>query len=95
MRRAFPAGSAMRAARRSGPPTRRAANEVDVSGAKPWRQKGGTGRAVRLQVHRRLRGWLGVVFGTKTRDYSNESGKSVRRHRFSKSAERTHHRGMF
>src|SRR5206468_11480255 len=41
---------AMRAARRSGSANTKTKAEVDLSGAKPWRQKG-TGRARRSEEH--------------------------------------------
>ena len=74
---------AMRAARRSGSANTKTKAEVDLSGAKPWRQKG-TGRArVGYKSSPIWRGG-GVVFGPKPRDYSKKISKSVRRLAFRK-----------
>src|ERR671917_2738979 len=69
---------AMRAARRSGSANTKTKAEVNLSGAKPWRQKG-TGRA--RAGYKSSPVWVGggVVFGPKPRDYSKKVGKSVRR----------------
>src|SRR5918997_652038 len=69
---------AMRAARRSGSANTKTKAEVNLSGAKPWRQKG-TGRA--RAGYKSSPIWVGggVVFGPKPRDYSKKVPKSVRR----------------
>src|ERR1700758_2504625 len=74
---------AMRAARRSGTASTKTKATVDMSGAKPWRQKG-TGRARAGYVSSPV--WVGggVVFGPKPRDYSKKVSKSVRRLAFHK-----------
>ena len=69
---------AMRAARRSGSANTKTKAEVDMSGAKPWRQKG-TGRARAGYVASPIWRGGGVVFGPKPRDYSKKVSKSVRR----------------
>src|SRR6202140_832865 len=69
---------AMRAARRSGTANTKTKAEVDMSGAKPWRQKG-TGRARAGYVSSPIWRGGGVVFGPKPRDYSKKVSKSVRR----------------
>ena len=69
---------AMRAARRSGSANTKTKAEVDMSGAKPWRQKG-TGRARAGYVSSPIWRGGGVVFGPKPRDYSKKVSKSVRR----------------
>jgi large subunit ribosomal protein L4 len=69
---------AMRAARRSGSANTKTKAEVDMSGAKPWRQKG-TGRARAGYVSSPIWRGGGVVFGPKPRDYSKKISKSVRR----------------
>jgi large subunit ribosomal protein L4 len=51
---------------------------VDLSGAKPWRQKG-TGRARAGYKSSPIWRGGGVVFGPKPRDYSKKVSKSVRR----------------
>jgi large subunit ribosomal protein L4 len=68
---------AMRAARRSGSANTKTKAEVDLSGAKPWRQKG-TGRARAGYKSSPLWRGGGVVFGPKPRDYSKKVSKSVR-----------------
>src|SRR5207244_11586422 len=68
---------AMRAARRSGTANTKTKAEVDLSGAKPWRQKG-TGRARAGYKSSPLWRGGGVVFGPKPRDYSKNISKSVR-----------------
>src|ERR1700742_4016019 len=74
---------AMRAARRSGSANTKTKAEVDMSGAKPWRQKG-TGRARAGYVSSPV--WVGggVVFGPKPRDYSKKVSKRVKKLAFLK-----------
>jgi len=69
---------AMRAARRSGTACTKSKADVNLSGSKPWRQKG-TGRA--RAGYKSSVVWTGggVVFGPKPRDYSKKVTKSVRR----------------
>jgi len=74
---------AMRAARRSGTANTKTKAEVDLSGAKPWRQKG-TGRARAGYASSPIWRGGGVVFGPKPRDYSKKISKSVRRLAFQK-----------
>jgi large subunit ribosomal protein L4 len=74
---------AMRAARRSGTANTKTKAEVDMSGAKPWRQKG-TGRARAGYVSSPIWRGGGVVFGPKPHDYSKKVSKSVRRLAFQK-----------
>ena len=74
---------AMRAARRSGSANTKTKAEVDLSGAKPWRQKG-TGRARAGYKSSPIWRGGGVVFGPKPRDYSKRISKSVRRLAFQK-----------
>lgn len=74
---------AMRAARRSGSANTKTKAEVDMSGAKPWRQKG-TGRARAGYKSSPIWRGGGVVFGPKPRDYSKKLPKSVRRLAFQK-----------
>src|SRR6516162_11466853 len=74
---------AMRAARRSGTANTKTKAEVDLSGAKPWRQKG-TGRARAGYKSSPVWRGGGVVFGPKPRDYSKKVSKSVRRLAFRK-----------
>lgn len=74
---------AMRAARRSGSANTKTKAEVDLSGAKPWRQKG-TGRARAGYKSSPIWRGGGVVFGPKPRDYSKKTSKSVRRLAFQK-----------
>jgi large subunit ribosomal protein L4 len=74
---------AMRAARRSGSANTKSKAEVDLSGAKPWRQKG-TGRARAGYKSSPIWRGGGVVFGPKPRDYSKKIPKSVRRLAFQK-----------
>src|SRR6201994_2956924 len=68
---------AMRAARRSGSANTKTKAEVDMSGAKPWRQKG-TGRARAGYVSSPVWRGGGVVFGPKPRDYSKKVSKSTK-----------------
>jgi large subunit ribosomal protein L4 len=74
---------ATRAARRSGSANTKSKAEVDLSGAKPWRQKG-TGRARAGYKSSPLWRGGGVVFGPKPRDYSKKVSKSMRRLAFQK-----------
>src|SRR5437764_6649624 len=69
---------AMRAARRSGTANTKTKAEVDLSGAKPWRQKG-TGRARAGYKSSPIWRGGGVVFGPKPRDYSKRTSKALRR----------------
>lgn len=68
---------AMRANRRSGSANTKTKGEVNLSGAKPWRQKG-TGRARAGDKASPI--WVGggVVFGPKPRDYSKKVPKAVK-----------------
>ena len=75
--------TAMRAARRSGSANTKSKAEVDLSGAKPWRQKG-TGRARAGYKSSPIWRGGGVVFGPKPRDYSKKVSKSTRRLAFQK-----------
>jgi large subunit ribosomal protein L4 len=74
---------AMRAARRSGSANTKTKADVDLSGAKPWRQKG-TGRARAGYKSSPIWRGGGVVFGPKPRDYSKKTSKRVRRLAFQK-----------
>src|ERR1700682_4460903 len=74
---------AMRAARRSGSANTKTKAQVDLSGSKPWRQKG-TGRARAGYKSSPLWRGGGVVFGPKPRDYSKKVSKSTRRLAFRK-----------
>src|SRR3954451_22641554 len=74
---------AMRAARHSGSANTKTKAEVDLSGAKPWRQKG-TGRARAGYKSSPVWRGGGVVFGPKPRDYSKKVSKTVRRLAFHK-----------
>src|SRR5882757_4736582 len=69
---------AYRANRRSGTACTKSKADVNLSGAKPWRQKG-TGRA--RAGYKSSPVWVGggVVFGPKPRDYSKKVSKSVRK----------------
>src|SRR5256886_5081794 len=69
---------AMRAARRSGSASTKTKATVNLSGAKPWRQKG-TGRARAGYASSPV--WVGggVVFGPHPRDYSKKVSKTVKR----------------
>src|SRR3981189_2599849 len=68
---------AMRAARRSGSANTKTQAEVDLSGTKPWRQKG-TGRARAGYASSPVWRGGGVVFGPKPRDYSKKISKALR-----------------
>lgn len=74
---------AMRAARRSGSANTKTKAEVNLSGAKPWRQKG-TGRARAGYKSSPVWAGGGVAFGPKPRDFSKKVPKSVRRLAFRK-----------
>src|SRR3954465_5189477 len=74
---------AMRAARRSGTANTKTKADVNLSGAKPWRQKG-TGRARAGYKSSVIWRGGGVVFGPKPRDYSKKVSKTVRRLAFQK-----------
>ncbi len=74
---------AMRAARRSGSANTKTKAQVNLSGAKPWRQKG-TGRARAGYKSSVIWRGGGVVFGPKPRDYSKKVSKSVKRLAFQK-----------
>jgi len=69
---------ALRAARRSGTASVKTKATVNLSGAKPWRQKG-TGRA--RAGYKASPVWVGggVVFGPHPRDYSKTIPRQVRR----------------
>lgn len=69
---------ASRAARRSGSANTKTKAEVNLSGAKPWRQKG-TGRARAGYKSSPIWRGGGVVFGPKPRDYSKKVSKSTKR----------------
>ena len=68
---------AYRAARRSGSACTKTKADVNLSGAKPWRQKG-TGRA--RAGYKSSPVWVGggVVFGPKPRDYRKKLTKTVK-----------------
>lgn len=74
---------AMRAARRSGSANTKTKAEVNLSGAKPWRQKG-TGRARAGYKSSPIWRGGGVVFGPKPRDYTKKISKTTRRLAFQK-----------
>ena len=67
-----------RAARRSGTANTKSKADVNLSGAKPWRQKG-TGRA--RAGYKSSPVWVGggVAFGPKPRDYRKTISKTVKR----------------
>jgi large subunit ribosomal protein L4 len=69
---------AYRAARRSGTANSKSKAEVNLSGAKPWRQKG-TGRA--RAGYKSSPVWVGggVVFGPEPRSYRKKVPRSVKR----------------
>jgi large subunit ribosomal protein L4 len=69
---------ALRAARRSGTASVKTKATVNLSGSKPWRQKG-TGRARAGYASSPV--WVGggVVFGPHPRDYSKNIPKQVRK----------------
>src|SRR5450755_2896425 len=74
---------AMRAARRSGSANTKTKADVNLSGAKPWRQKG-TGRARAGYKSSPVWRGGGVVFGPKPRDYTKKISKTTRRLAFQK-----------
>jgi len=74
---------AMRAARRSGSASTKTKATVNLSGAKPWRQKG-TGRARAGYKSSPVWRGGGVVFGPHPRDYSKKVSKTLRRLAFQK-----------
>lgn len=74
---------AMRAARRSGSANSKSKADVNLSGAKPWRQKG-TGRARAGYKSSPIWRGGGVVFGPKPRDYTKKVSKTTRRLAFQK-----------
>ena len=74
---------AMRAARRSGSANTKSKADVNLSGAKPWRQKG-TGRARAGYKSSPIWRGGGVVFGPKPRDYTKKVSKTTRRLAFQK-----------
>ena len=74
---------AMRAARRSGTASTKTKATVNLSGAKPWRQKG-TGRARAGYESSPVWRGGGVVFGPHPRDYSKKTSKTLRRLAFLK-----------
>ncbi len=69
---------AYRANRRTGSASTKTKAQVNLSGAKPWRQKG-TGRA--RAGYKSSPVWVGggVAFGPKPRDYSKKIPKQVKR----------------
>src|SRR3954452_15164338 len=74
---------AYRANRRTGSANTKSKADVNLSGAKPWRQKG-TGRARAGYKSSPIWRGGGVVFGPKPRDYSKRTSKSQRRLAFHK-----------
>src|SRR6202165_3148248 len=74
---------AMRAARRAGSANTKSKADVNLSGAKPWRQKG-TGRARAGYKSSVIWRGGGVVFGPKPRDYSKKVSKTTKRLAFQK-----------
>jgi len=80
---------AIQANRRSGTACTKTKGEVNLSGAKPWRQKG-TGRARAGYKSSPIWTGGGVVFGPRPRDYSKKVPKKVRQLAFRKAlSERT------
>jgi len=69
---------AYRAARRSGTASTKTKAEVNLSGSKPWRQKG-TGRARAGYKSSPVWAGGGVAFGPKPRDYRKTVPKSVKK----------------
>jgi len=69
---------AMRAARRSGSANTKTKAEVDLSGAKPWRQKG-TGRARQGSIRAPQWAGGGVAHGPVVRDHDQRINKKMRR----------------
>ena len=78
---------AMRANRRRGSANTKTKADVNLSGAKPWRQKG-TGRA--RAGYKASPIWVGggVVFGPHPRDYSKKVPKTVKGLAFRKALQR-------
>ena len=74
---------AMRANRRSGTASVKTKATVNLSGKKPWKQKG-TGRARAGSIRSPLWGGGGVVFGPKPRDYSKKINGKVKALAFSR-----------
>src|ERR1700712_983840 len=74
---------AYRANRRAGSANTKSKADVNLSGAKPWRQKG-TGRARAGYKSSPIWRGGGVVFGPKPRDYTKKVSKTTRRLAFSK-----------
>jgi len=74
---------AIQAARRSGTASAKTKGEVNLSGRKPWRQKG-TGRARAGYFSSPV--WVGggVAHGPKPRDYSKNTPKAVKKLAFRK-----------
>ena len=70
--------TALRANRRTGSACTKTKADVNLSGAKPWRQKG-TGRARAGYKSSPIWRGGGVVFGPKPRDYSKKTPKSVKK----------------
>jgi len=70
--------TALRANRRTGSACTKSKADVNLSGAKPWRQKG-TGRARAGYKSSPVWRGGGVVFGPKPRDYSKKTPKSVKK----------------
>ena len=79
---------ALRANRRRGTASTKTKADVNLSGAKPWRQKG-TGRARAGDKASPI--WVGggVAFGPHPRDYSKKVPKKVKVAGVSKSPQRT------
>lgn len=69
---------AMRANRRSGSANSKTKAEVNLSGAKPWRQKG-TGRARAGYKSSPVWSGGGVAFGPKPRSYAKKVPKAVKK----------------
>lgn len=69
---------ALQAGRRSGSANSKTKAEVNLSGAKPWRQKG-TGRARAGYKSSPVWRGGGVVFGPKPRDYAKRVNKKVKK----------------
>lgn len=74
---------AMHANRRSGTANSKTRGEVNITGKKPWRQKG-TGRARAGGNASPIWEGGGVVFGPRPRDYSKKVNKGTRRLAFAK-----------
>lgn len=74
---------AMHANRRSGTANAKTRGEVNITGKKPWRQKG-TGRARAGGNASPIWEGGGVVFGPRPRDYSKKVNRTTRRLAFAK-----------